>query len=297
MVNPVSAATYNVYESDGWEVLHNTIQNAPSGSTIYVHAGTYYIEDPIDIFVNRDHITIIGDSPYNTIIDATSSGGDGIHGESSNYITIQNITIRNAPQSGIYITSRYNTFENCIAYSNGGNGFVTGDMGIAKNCLAYNNSNIGFSSILGGTFINCTSANNGYDGFYEQDTYSNATNCIAYGNTHYGFSEKVITNYCNAFDNTVGNYQSPMGTGSISSDPKFVTGRLGDFYLGYSSPSVDSGSDQSTALSLYNRFTTRADDKWDKGKVDMGFHYASNRGPTGSIPIVKILEILKNNKK
>lgn len=298
VISPVSADVYNVYESDGWLVLHNTIQNAPSGSTIYVHAGTYYIEDPIDISVNN--ITIIGDSPFNTIIDATSSGGDGISGPSRSYITIKNITVRNAPQSGIYIPWVYNTVENCIAYNNGTsgsfNGIQVGDLCTVKNCLSYNNTYNGISSILGGTFINCTSANNGYYGFYEQDTHSNATNCIAYNNTHYGFSERVITNYCNSWNNTSGNYEDPQGTGSISADPQFVTGRLGDYYLGYSSPSIDSGSDQSTVLGLYNGFTTRTDEKWDKGTVDMGFHYASNRGPTGSIPILKILEILKKNK-
>ena len=297
MINPVSADVYNVYESDGWLVLHNTIQNAPSGSTIYVHAGTYYIEDPIDI-ANYNNITIIGDSPFNTIIDAKDSGGRGIYA-TQNYVTIKNITIKNAPQSGFDLAN-YSTVENCIAYNNGTsgsfNGIQVGDLCTVKNCLSYNNTYNGISSILGGTFINCNSANNGYYGFYEQDTHSNATNCIAYGNTHYGFSERVITTYSNAWNNTVGNYEDPQGTGSISADPKFVTGRLGNFYLGYSSPSVDSGSGQSTALGLYNGFTTRADEKWDKGTVDMGFHYASNRGPTGSIPIVKILEILKKNK-
>ncbi|NPV49610.1 MAG: hypothetical protein HPY60_00225 [Candidatus Methanofastidiosum sp.] len=291
MVNPILGATHHIYPGDDIESI---IEGAGAGDTIYIHAGTYY---PLDnITINNDNITIIGDSPFNTIIDA-SSAGNGLEGGNARYITIKNITIRNAPQnrSGFDLYAD-NTLENCIAYNNGNIGFDIGDRGMAKNCLAYDNGGTGFNSIMEGTFINCTSAKNGYDGFYEQDTQANSINCIAYGNSNYGFSERVITDYCNAFDNTVGNYEDSMGLGSISSDPKFVTGRLGDYYLEYSSPCVDSGSAQSTALDLYNGLTTRTDEKWDKGTVDMGFHYASNRGPTGSIPIMKILEILKKNK-
>jgi len=300
ILSPVSAATYNVYESDGWQVLHDTIQSAPSGSTIYVHAGTYYILDPIDIN-NYNNITIIGDSPFNTIIDATSSGGNGIY-VSQNYITIKNITVRNAPLSGIYITD-YGTIENCIAYGNrGASGFVSYDYGIFKNCLSYNNYVDGFEDHGYCTYINCTAVNNTRaNGFGDSAGGTKVINCIAVGNAD-GFDIENVLNpseitYSNAWNNTGNNYdEAPAGTGSISVDPKFVDG-INTFYLSPSSPSVDKGSTSSAALGLYQGFTTRTDGIWDKGIVDMGFHYKSNRGPPSSLPIAKILEILKRNKE
>ncbi|NMC60513.1 MAG: hypothetical protein GYA51_14180, partial [Candidatus Methanofastidiosa archaeon] len=93
------------------------------------------------------------------------------------------------------------------------------------------------------------------------------------------------------------NYQNSVkpGPGNISADPRFVDG-VDTFYLNQSSPCVNSGSDQSSTLGLYNGYTTRADGKWDTGTVDMGYHYKSTRGPPGSSPIAKILEIIKGNK-
>jgi len=298
VLSPVSAATYNVYESDGWQVLHDTIQNAPSGSTIYVHAGTYYILDPIDIN-NYNNITIIGDSPFNTIIDATSSGGHGIY-VSQNYITIKNITVKNALLAGIYIID-YGTIENCIAYGNrGGSGFVTYNYGIFKNCLSYNNYVDGFEDHGYCTYINCTAANNNRaNGFGDSAGGTKVINCIAVGNTD-GFDIQNVSSeitYSNAWNNTGHNYdEAPAGTGSISVDPKFVNG-IDTFYLSPSSPCVDKGSTLSASLGLYQGFTTRTDGIWDKGIVDMGFHYKSNRGPPSSLPIAKILEILKRNKE
>jgi len=299
MVNPVSADVYHVYESDGWQVLHDTIQGAPPGSTIYVHAGTYYIKDGIEF--SASNLTIIGDSPFNTIIDATNAGVGNAISSTSSYTTMKNITIRNASGAGFYLDGNYVYIENCISHSNAFDGFVTDDYGTLKNCLAYDNTD-GFDDNSHCTYINCTAANNSSDGFYDDYGGTKVINCIAVGNGDEGFDieddgDPSEITYSNAWGNTGGDYdeQGP-GIGSISVDPKFATGRLGEYYLSIASPSVDSGSDESAALGLYNGFTTRTDEKWDKGTVDMGFHYASSRDPTGSIPIMKILEILNKNK-
>jgi hypothetical protein len=76
------------------------------------------------------------------------------------------------------------------------------------------------------------------------------------------------------------------GPGNISVDPLFVTGPLGDYYLSQieagqvqQSPCVDAGSDFASNLKLnatnlgLTRYTTRTDERLDRGIVDMGFHY------------------------
>lgn len=69
------------------------------------------------------------------------------------------------------------------------------------------------------------------------------------------------------------------GTGNIDADPLFVTGPKGDYYLSQiaagqalQSPSVDSGSDLASNLGM-DSMTTRTDEQFDTGIVDMGFHY------------------------
>ena len=42
--------------------------------------------------------------------------------------------------------------------------------------------------------------------------------------------------------------------------------------------------------------TTRTDERWDTGTVDMGYHYASNWLGKRGLPIEFILKILKGNK-
>ncbi|NPV49770.1 MAG: hypothetical protein HPY60_01035 [Candidatus Methanofastidiosum sp.] len=290
---PVSAATHHIYPDDD---IVSIVGAAASGDTIYIHAGTYYVNSQINI--PASYITIIGDSPFNTIIDATSSGGYGIYTDHE-YVTIKNITLRNAPLDG-FVIDNYGTIENCIAYANEYSGFEANSNCTLKNCLSYNNGGNGFSDEDFSTYINCTSVNNGFFGFINEDGGAKVINCISVGNTLDGFyfdnnyPSEIL--YSNSWGNIGDDYDDTTKTASISSDPKFITGRLGDYYLGYSSPCVDSGSDQSITLDLYNGFTTRVDEKWDVGKVDMGFHYTSNRGPKGSIPIMKILEILKKNK-
>ena len=67
-------------------------------------------------------------------------------------------------------------------------------------------------------------------------------------------------------------------TGNIASDPLFVSGMLGDYYLSQmaagqamDSPCVDSGSDSAANLGL-DALTTRTDGVSDSGAVDIGYH-------------------------
>ncbi|MBN2208040.1 MAG: right-handed parallel beta-helix repeat-containing protein [Candidatus Coatesbacteria bacterium] len=62
------------------------------------------------------------------------------------------------------------------------------------------------------------------------------------------------------------------GEGNIHSDPMFVTGPLGDYYLHPDSPCVDAGSRSAEEAAMSN-LTTQADGTPDTGTVDMGCHY------------------------
>ncbi|MHC4658337.1 MAG: S8 family serine peptidase [Planctomycetota bacterium] len=69
------------------------------------------------------------------------------------------------------------------------------------------------------------------------------------------------------------------GTGNINADPLFVTGALGNYYLSQTaagqsqnSPCVDAGSDDASFFGMTS-YTTRTDEVFDKGAVDMGYHY------------------------
>jgi parallel beta-helix repeat protein len=68
-------------------------------------------------------------------------------------------------------------------------------------------------------------------------------------------------------------------SGNIVSDPYFVTGPLGNYYLSQNaagqssnSPCVDAGSDTAENLNM-NSLTTSSNQMHDTGIVDMGYHY------------------------
>jgi hypothetical protein len=174
------------------------------------------------------------------------------------------------------------------------------------------------------TIINCTVSSNTLinsytgeelvSGIYAYCPYASVENCIVTGNTasddltpvygiwvppYVGYNWIRHSNSWNNKDNwgqTIGGVEP--GEGCISVDPIFMKGPLGDFYLSNSSPCVDSGSEPSIALELYNGFTTRTDGKWDTGTVDMGYHYLSNGGTqTHYLPVDKILKIVKENQE
>ena len=69
------------------------------------------------------------------------------------------------------------------------------------------------------------------------------------------------------------------GAGNLDTDPLFVTGPLGDYYLsqitagqGSDSPCVDAGSDTATNLGM-DTMSTNTIQLLDGGTVDMGYHY------------------------
>jgi hypothetical protein len=158
-----------------------------------------------------------------------------------------------------------------------------------KNCLFIGN----LANYGGGMFVNyCTAqtltnctfvTNSALDGnalaFDSSNNSSNlqATNCI-FWDGEYGIwinDESTVTmNYSDFQGGWWGD-----GSNNIDADPRFVCGRLGDYYLSQTAAGqetnslcLDAGSDTAVNLGL-DTFTTRTNQVVDVGTVDMGYHY------------------------
>lgn len=101
-------------------------------------------------------------------------------------------------------------------------------------------------------------------------------NCILWNNNGYDFWKNISSTASFSYCCTE---QIISGTGNIHTDPCFVTGPLGDYYLSQTaagqavnSPCVDAGSDTAANLKM-DIFTTCTDHIGDAGTVDMGYHY------------------------
>jgi hypothetical protein len=204
ILNPVSAATYHAYPGDDIEAI---IEAASTGDTIYVHAGTYDIISRISI--PADHITIIGDDPLTTILDASGiSWGDVITTSGHNYMIIRNITVQNNPDDDgieveeycevtnciirncddgiVYDTKgHHNTIQHCIVSECRDDGIQVYNYNTIKNCITYNNGSDGLDVANDSEVINCTSANNGSTGIELEDD-CNIYNCIFVNNDDNG---------------------------------------------------------------------------------------------------------------
>jgi len=168
VISPISAATYNVYPGDDIEAI---IEGASAGDTIYVHAGTQYPKGTISM--QADHITIIGDDPFTTIIDGTGLN-DVITTSTHNYMIVRNLTIQNANDDAIEVQN-YCEVTNCII-KNCSDGIVWDTEG-SHNTIRYC------------TVLDCR--DNGIElfddyGDIEDFVYNTIENCIVIGNKNHG---------------------------------------------------------------------------------------------------------------
>jgi len=325
-INPI-LGDIHVHPGDD---IKSIIESTPSGSTIYVHAGTYSVNE--GILTTVDNISIIGDNPYTTIIDGNGEQSLSIFGKDSliknitvqNFLTgiaigdnstVQNCIARNNLFRGISVIGDNSLIKDCIAYSNpasdalNGGIVVAGDSNRILNCLAYKNGGVGIYITDGdyNSIENCTASDGtGGAGFAVNLTceYTTVVNCISTNNSYYGDdgegfsvsdnpSNSII--YCNSWGNGdewgADLSDKEPGTGCISVDPIFAIGPLGDYYLSITSPCVDRGYLSSEYWELQYGYVTTNTGQCDTKRVDMGFHYPCNCS-VPSLPIGKLMEIL-----
>jgi subtilisin family serine protease len=165
-----------------------------------------------------------------------------------------------------------------------------------SNCLiTYNRTRVTMGGGGGGgiavwtntspTITNCTlsfnqTASRGDGIGCGNNTHPKITNCILWNNSS---NEIERFSGCPIPGNPIVTYSNIRGgwsgVGNIDSDPCFVTGPHGDYYLSQitagqavDSPCVDAGSDTAANLGM-DICTTRTDQIGDTGIADMGYHY------------------------
>jgi len=252
---------------DKWTVKNGTINN-----NTFENGGDFYGLQLVGTNLFVKNISVSGNKMLegvsgNNMLEGTYFGGIWIEGENffGEHSSIINCTVSN----------------NALISNNTGEGFVYGIMAwctyvSVENCIV--TSNIA-SDVLTPVYGIWVPPYVGYNSIKYSNSWNNKDN----------------------WGQTIGGYFSPgvePGEGCISTDPIFAKGPLGDFYLSNHSPCVDSGSESSIALELYNGFTTRTDGRWDTGTVDMGYHYLPKGGTQAQyLPVDKILKILKENQE
>jgi len=104
-----------------------------------------------------------------------------------------------------------------------------------------------------------------------------------YPDMNHGLIETTIVEHNNMWNNIGdGKYPDPY----LSTDPLFVQGILGDFFLShiaagqdFDSPCINAGNNSVEYWDL-EQFTTRTDSVLDSGVVDIGYHYNTFSVPT-----------------
>ncbi|MBN1805971.1 MAG: hypothetical protein JW837_12035 [Sedimentisphaerales bacterium] len=186
------------------------------------------------------------------------------------------------PVSGAIINTGNIDIINCIFMYNGDNTILHNSTGTTNltNCLILVGGCValecyGLTAYSSGhvNVTNCTFLGGMYGGIISNGATVNVKNCILWNIYEDAFSG---TGFTVSYSCIQGGFP---GTGNIDSNPLFVTGPNGDYYLSQiaagqatNSPCVDTGSAQSMSLGM-NAYTTRTDEVNDSGVVDMGYHY------------------------
>ncbi len=220
-----------------------------------------------------------------TISDNTASAGDGggIYFNSSATSSTPTIT-------GCTISTNTATYGGGVSSYNASP--IITDCAIFGNTVSYDGGGIYcYYCSTSPIFANCTISENvaAYGGgIYCYEASLVFQNCIIWGNTASTVGYQIYIQGASAGDLDYCCYADSENdiTGTITpdahcitSDPLFMTGPRGSYYLsqvasgqGSDSPCVNTGSDTSENLGLDKR-TTRIDGVTDAGTVDMGYHY------------------------
>jgi hypothetical protein len=148
-----------------------------------------------------------------------------------------------------------------------------------KNCIFSKNKNTAIAAVQA----------DGYGYSEPAVTYSMFNNNSDCDYVNWLLNSGTGTYYCGADELN----SRPLMNDNFDGDPIFVPGRLGSYYLsesqagqildkdgnvaatpaGATSPAIDAGSDDAVVLGLSDPYSTRTDNVFDTGPVDIGYHY------------------------
>ncbi|NDI34452.1 right-handed parallel beta-helix repeat-containing protein [Chengkuizengella sediminis] len=171
--------------------ITDAINAAIEGDTIYISAGLF--NEAVNIGVGKNRIRIIGSGIGKTIIDGTNLGSnmDGINIQSSNFISIENLTVQNFSRFGIFIQHNENVLSHIKLTENQFDG-VCIESGAYHNvvmqCESVQNERDGILVLGNHNFImKCTMHHNKDCGVNIQGKHNLAFNNISTGNHFDGF--------------------------------------------------------------------------------------------------------------
>ncbi len=296
--------------------IQEGINAAVDGDTVLVANGIYPGFVMSGYFIGDKSIYLFSENgPSSCIIDGKSS--DDVHGfffSNAGYSVLRGFTIRyfdstSRDGAGIHCRNSSIVIENCIITHNetisgrgGGVYFSEVSYPVINNCTITENS----ASFGGGIYmhddsliiLSCTTiagnigTTNG-GGIFIDDVPGNGgtlalTNCILWGDSANGSSNE----FSGVTDIVIVYYSDIQGgwtgTGNIDSNPLFVTGPCGEYYLsqtiagqGSDSPCQNAGNNLAANVffgtssdKIYmSELTTRTDLGIDNGIVDIGYHY------------------------
>ncbi len=301
---PVGGGLYCANANPTIKDCNFTSNTALQGGGLFGIAGTATITGCQ--FINNKAII----DPNDPNIAETLGAGGGLHFWAMDVSIIDcNISSNQADASGggVYIGGEItSSLTNCLITNNtagrdgGGISANIFSQPTISNCtIAYNSTTgVGFDNDYGGGFYTSYNANtliinsilwgniatNGSQiaigtGFEHDPCTADVT--VTYSDVQGGFTRVFVDTGCRLMPEIGEQWEAV----NIDDDPCFVTGPLGDYYLSQTdanstsypgqdtdSNCVDAGGKLASQLGM-NPYTTRTDGEFDKGRVDMGYHY------------------------
>ncbi len=248
----VSICTYTV--PTDYSSIQDAIDVSTDGDIVCVESGTYTENLTID---GIDLSLVSLDGAASTIID----GGAVTHVvtiEGGSSASVEGFTIQNGYNwlgGGLYIDGANPTIKHCVMTDNLPYGIAVYNYAapVFENVLSVGNDYRGIfaTNYSNPEFVNSVIAGNIHDGvgIYTGTTVY-LTNTVIYNNGDYGIgvgssSGVSVTDYCNVYDNGLGNYYSASASGTdFSSDPSFVDTTW--YELSSGSTCVDAGNPSSS---------------------------------------------------
>lgn len=215
--------------SGDYTTISEAIDEAKDGDVILVKAGTY--EEEVEIDEDAGSLTLIGEGPDKTILDA---GGEYAALTLKNDgCRISGFTIKGGESHGIYIPNGHQSIDHCLIIENG-------DRGIYLSTMAG-----------GGTaeFNHCTIADNKVSAIYHanEEPGSRLTNCIlAFNGRSFVFDgdgENVTVKGSCLYSDDEESDTPPKATRCIREDPEFRDHKDGNYHLKKGSPCIGAGTD------------------------------------------------------